>query len=560
MRRRRQAFWRSAAGGRTAGEPTAGPSTPEEANPEEATPEELSTLDAYLDALAAARAAAEPSPTPVRVDSDLAETARRLGQLSAAAWDAAAPLYQGPAPAPTLADSIADDQSVAGGRRSRTGPRRFGRPPAVVAWAATAAAVIVILAVVGINTFSGQPPERPVTGVSTVPASWRLAGFIDQMAWQPSSAGALAASVAATCPTVTNCYADNLGSSQFGAVVEITTDGGVAWRPSPLPAGTWLSSNLTCPTAGECLVAGYADVPLGAASPSGGSSAVFVTADGGASWSTISLPTQAVDVVSLACRSATVCVGASYGTPTSTDPQGSAVAVRTSDGGGSWSVSPFPNAIIPSRPYGASCGASGCVVVGTTGFGTTSTGSSAADGAAAYSTDGGASWSAATVPAGIAVIRAVSCSDDGACTSVANGPSTTSVPGAGPYGPSTILTSTDGGHSWTEPGATGLAPADLSAIACPTTVDCWVAGRSASGATANSRTGIIEATHDAGATWSTETLPTRATPAQQASTGLVGLDIEDVSSISCPADASCLAMAAQGSSTAPAEQHLVLRN
>ena len=71
---------------------------------------------------------------------------------------------------------------------------------------------------------------------------------------------------------------------------------------------------------------------------------------------------------------------------------------------------------------------------------------------------------------------------------------------------------------------------------------------------------MIESTHDRGATWSTETLPTRATPAQQASTGLVDLDIEVVSSISCPADASCLAMAAQGSSTAATDQHLVLRN
>ena len=191
----------------------------------------------------------------------------------------------------------------------------------------------MILAVVGINTFSGQPPQRPVTGVSTVPASWRLAGFIDQMAWQPSSSGAVAASVTATCPTVTTCYTDNLGSGQYGAVVEVTTDGGAAWQASPLPAGTWLTSNLTCPTAEECLVAGYAGVPIGAASPSGGTPAVFVTTDGGGDWSTVPLPGQAAEVVSLACRSVTTCVGASYGTPTSTSPQGAAVSVRTTDGG-----------------------------------------------------------------------------------------------------------------------------------------------------------------------------------------------------------------------------------
>ena len=250
-----------------------------------------------------ATAAAEPLSAPAGVDPELAAVVRRLGRLPAAAWDAAAPLYQGPVPVPAVADPITAGRPPDGPRRPRTGPRRFARPPAAVAWAATAAAVVVILAVVGINTFSGQPPQRPVTGVSTVPASWRLAGFIDQMAWQPSSSGAVAASVTATCPTVTNCYADNLGSSQYGAVVEVTTDGGAAWQASPLPAGTWLTSNLTCPTAEECLVAGYAGVPIGAASPSGGTPAIFVTTDGGVDWSTVPLPSQAVEVVSLACRS-----------------------------------------------------------------------------------------------------------------------------------------------------------------------------------------------------------------------------------------------------------------
>jgi hypothetical protein len=560
LRRRRPVFWRSAAGGRTVGQPIAG-----EGIPDEPTPEELSALDAYLDALAAPApaAAAEPLPAPAGVDPALAAVARRLGRLPAAAWDAVAPLYQGPAPGPTAVDPIAVDRPADGRRSPRTGPRRFGHPPAAAAWAAIAAAVIVILAVVGINTFSGQPPQRPVTGVSTVPASWRLAGFIDQMAWQPSSSGAVAASVTATCPTVTTCYADNLGSSQYGAVVEVTTDGGATWQAASLPAGTWLISNLTCPTAEECLVAGYSGVPVGASSPSGGTPAVFVTTDGGANWSTAPLPGQATEVVSLACRSTTVCVGASYGTPTSAAPQGAAASVQTTDGGASWSVTPFPGVFVPSSASGVSCaGVGDCVVVGTTGFGTTPTGSSTASGAALYSTDDGVSWSAATVPAGIAVIRAVSCSGAGACTAVGNGPSSavTAATSSGPFGPSTVLVSTDGGRAWTAPAAKGLVPAQLGAIACPSALDCWVSGYTGGTGDNGSLVGVIESTNDGGATWSTEALPTRATPAQQASTGLTDLDIEDVSSISCPADASCLALAGQGSSTAPADQHLVLHN
>jgi hypothetical protein len=168
LRRRRHVFWRSAAGGRTVEEPIAG-----EGTPEEPTLDELSALDAYLDAVAIAVAAAQSLPAPSEVDPELAAVVRRLGRL---------PLYQGPAPASAAVDPIAADRPADGHHHPRTGPRRFARPPAAAAWAATAAAVIVILAVVGINTFSGQPPQRPVTGVSTVPASWRLAGFIDQMA------------------------------------------------------------------------------------------------------------------------------------------------------------------------------------------------------------------------------------------------------------------------------------------------------------------------------------------------------------------------------------------
>ena len=226
-------------------------------------------------------------------------------------------------------------------------------------------------------------------------------------------------------------------------------------------------------------------------------------------------------------------------------------------------VGSFPTAIIPSRPYGVSCADAGdCVVVGTTGFSTTPAGSSTASGAALYSADGGASWAAAAVPAGIAVVRAVSCSDATHCMAVANGRSSaaTAVAGAGPYGPSTVLTSTDGGRSWTSPGSNGLAPADLAAIACPTAADCWATGLGFKGGTAAPPTGIIESTDDGGATWSTEALPTRASAPQQAGTGLVDLDIEDVSSISCPADGSCLAMAAQGSSAASTQQHLALHN
>ncbi|HEX3946235.1 MAG TPA: hypothetical protein VHW47_00960, partial [Acidimicrobiales bacterium] len=329
---------------------------PAEGGAGEPSVEELRALDAFLDALAASTP--EPVPAAMSVDPALAATARRLDRLPAAIWESAAPLYQPPAPV------IEIDRRPDGSRRrpGRSPARQLGRPLAAVAWAAAAAAVVVVLAVVGINTFSGQPPTRPVTGVSAVPATWRLAGFIDQAAWQATPSGALSSSVGVTCPAAGTCYADNPGSGQGSAVVEVTTDGGTTWTGSVLPAGSWVTSNLACPTVGWCLAAGDAGVPAGSASPLAGTPSTFVTTDGGTTWLVQRIP-GVVQPVAATCSSPGSCVVAGLGTPTVADPEGPPVAVRTVDGGGSWSVAALPGSFAPARLNGLSCTAIGdCVV------------------------------------------------------------------------------------------------------------------------------------------------------------------------------------------------------
>ncbi|HVX20945.1 MAG TPA: sialidase family protein [Acidimicrobiales bacterium] len=542
--------------------------------------EELLALDAFLDALAATPA---PAPVPAHrgaVDAGLAAVARRLGDLPEVIWDAAAPLYQ---PFGDLAtgdlvtgdlvtgdlvtgDLVTGDPPPVGlapvvelvsasrpvrrhGGRPRWSPH--GRRSAVVGWVATAAAVVVVLAVVGFHVFSGQP-SRPVTGVSTVP-TWRLAGFIDQETWQQApSSGAVGSSVAVTCPVVGTCYADDPGGSQV-AVVEATTDGGATWHASALPAGVRLTSSPACPAVGNCLVAG---LPGGTTGPTTGPTAgavVVATTDGGATWTTYPVP-GASQLVSLACPAATDCLGAGYGPPTAADPTGGAVVARSTDGGRTWSVTPLAATFVPSSSGGLACAGRQCVVGGTDDI--TATSAATARAAAWYSADGGATWSPSAVPSGLTALRAVSCTGD-RCVGVANGPAPAGASASFPYGTSQAVATTDGGRNWTTTGSEGLAPAYLDTVSCTTASTCW-AGGYRSGHGPGSQVGVIARTDDGGVTWTDEPLPTTQTASSRSGGQSATLDVQDVSSLSCPADGRCLAMAAQGLTAEPAQQHLAL--
>jgi len=550
--------------------------------------EDLLALDAFLDALAEVPATPPPGPPPVSVgsvDPGLAAVAHRLGDLPEAVWESVAPLYQPlravppaidlPAtPAtPTTSTPAVEVGPAAGtqpfrrdGRGHRRDPVRRGRRSAVVGWVSAAAAVVVVLTVIGIHTFSGQPPTRPVTGVSTVPP-WRLAGFIEQQAWQQSgTSAAVASSVAVTCPVAGTCYADNLGGGQTVAVVERTTDGGSSWQASSLPTGIRLTSSPACTTAADCVVAGVMVAGADGATGATGS-VVAITADGGTSWTTRPVPGVS-QLVSLTCLGGTDggvgtdsganCVGVGYGEPTATNPTGESVTARSTDGGTTWSVAPLAATFSPSWPDGLSCVGEQCVVTGTDGATATSTVTARA--AAWYSTDGGVTWSPSTVSPGPAVLQAVSCVGPH-CVGAAFGPagSAGSSATARPYGPSQAMASADGGRTWGPAGSNGLPAAYLSTVACSTATQCWAGGFLATSGGAPPA-GVLVSTADGGVTWTTVALPTTHTTSQQPGGGPTGVDIENVSSVSCAASSRCLAMAAQGSSADPSQQHLALAN
>ena len=69
-------------------------------------------------------------------------------------------------------------------------------------------------------------------------------------------------------------------------------------------------------------------------------------------------------------------------------------------------------------------------------------------------------------------------------------------------------------------------------------------------------------THDAGARWATEPIPSGPIPASAPARRFpdlgTRLDLEAVSAVSCPAAGVCVALGSQGTPAGPAQQQIVL--
>lgn len=107
--------------------------------------------------------------------------------------------------------------------------------------------------------------------------------------------------------------------------------------------------------------------------------------------------------------------------------------------------------------------------------------------------DGGASWTSATsIPAGIAQLSGVSCVTPTSCWAVGNGSGSASPP------PAAILATSDGGKTWTAQ-APPAGETGLQRVACTDTSHCW--------AVSFYDYQHVVATTDGGATWTTQDLP-----------------------------------------------------
>jgi hypothetical protein len=221
----------------------------------------------------------------------------------------------------------------------------------------------------------------------------------------------------------------------------------------------------------------------------------LVTTDGGASWTSYTdLPSTSMVVTSISCPSTTVCWAAGY------ESNWPALA-KSSDGGQTWSQAAIPTSwTIAPYPWGANAidcvSASTCWLAGTTEDGTHPV--------VAETTDGAVTWTTfANLPAGTPDasgntygLNGISCVSALICVSVGgiNG-------GAGP---AAVISTTNGGASWSMSSSPELASAqDLFSVSCvpgPSAfgpVVCHAAGAAPEAA------GPVELTsHNGGASWS----------------------------------------------------------
>ena len=286
-------------------------------------------------------------------------------------------------------------------------------------------------------------------------------------------------------------------------VIDATTDGGKTWvaeslalTPTPALAG------ISCPDANLCMAVGL--------NGAGSAGIVLVTRDGGATWTAASVPTGAVVLTSVDCAGTADCTAiASDGT--------TFWSAHSTDFGGTWTRD-------GSLPAGLEdAGALSCAVDGTclvTGFTATTAGHG--QGAVAVSIDGGMTWSAATVPAGTGLLQSATCTTVTTCLAVGTTSSTVSavVPARG-----AILSSDDGGHTWSATGSP--APVDdMYGIACPSPLICAVVGTDWTGTPAVGE-GAVGRSLDGGLTFSASR--TEYTPLA-------------LTAVACPTTAGCIAV------------------
>lgn len=301
-----------------------------------------------------------------------------------------------------------------------------------------------------------------------------------------------------SCGDVRHCWAVGFGNGS-AAAIDATTNGGTTWNAQVVPTSVSVLAAVSCPDKLDCLAVGSA----------GATGAVVATTDGGAVWTLGQDPAGAAAVTGIDCTSKRHCMalatdGTTYWSSVSTD--GGLTWVRGGD---------LPAGM--TAPGGLTCpSAVLCLVAGYV-----PTGPGQGAGAIATTVDGGGAWTAATLPAGVGILRGLSCAG---ATCLAAGTSSTATTGFVP-GSGQLLTSADGGTTWQVFDGPVIHD-DAFSASCPDAKTCVVVGTDWVGRTQPIPTGSITATLDAGVQWRSADL--RFVPVAMAS-------------VACPAVNRCVA-------------------
>jgi photosystem II stability/assembly factor-like uncharacterized protein len=323
----------------------------------------------------------------------------------------------------------------------------------------------------------------------------------------PTGTGQLGA---VSCATAKRCWAvgvagPNIAPSPGGPnVIVVTTNGGRTWKAQHVVGGsTPQLSGVSCPTPTDCIAVGS----NGASLP--GSGVVLATTNGGAAWNPVAAPPDALAVVTVLCTAVSDCVALVS--------DGSLIwSAASTNFGQSWQrEGNMPSLFLPGDDLSCTVGGP-CLVAGYV-----PTGAGHGEGAVALSTDGGQTWSLASVPNGVGVMRTADCVTATDCLAAGSTSTTVSdvVPAKGQ-----LLSSADGGRTW-QPSTASPPVQDVFRLECPSALVCAMVGTEWQGNPAVG-TGAVAQSTNAGTTF------------RQSSAAYVPLTL---TALSCPSATVCIA-------------------
>jgi photosystem II stability/assembly factor-like uncharacterized protein len=201
-----------------------------------------------------------------------------------------------------------------------------------------------------------------------------------------------------SCPTQKFCVSVGVSPSSSGPYngrLLVSSNGGSSWTASSIPAGAGALGSVDCPSATFCVAVG---------------ASIIVSDNSGKTWTLKGVEGGTGVLRSVSCVSATTCVAIGPNPTEAQDLQAAAYDVRTADGGATWTTVSMPVASgslnVITCVTGSSCEAAGSV------FG--------ANPSEFYTTsNGGGTWTQSTAPTSVLTgVSGVSCASSSTCVYV----------------------------------------------------------------------------------------------------------------------------------------------
>ncbi len=295
---------------------------------------------------------------------------------------------------------------------------------------------------------------------------------------------------AVTCQVSRQCIA--IGTAATGSAALTSSPARPAWvQQGILPAGLTGASAISCPDSQHCWVTIRQAIDVDHVSGQ-----VALTTDGGSTWATtatpktvgylngivcsrgaagnIGLPFTSTTIVPTPASTSAVVATPSGPTPSGPAPSGTAPSTTASGSTTTSGASPTTTSAPPptSTTTTAPTGVNGawCVAVGTTA--STVTGTRTGHGVVLTTTDGGTSWTSQPVSPTAAALMGVSCTGDNACVTVG------SAVGLAPEAGLSVLTGPHD-HPWKRAAAV-TSPQVLTGASCISLSHCVLVGESIS--------------------------------------------------------------------------------